>query len=128
MTDDEEFEKMAEQMIKTFGSTVCSMPSAYTQMLLAIDFIFGDTVDIVIVGEKEAQDTKEMKNQIQSSFIPNKILLFHSKEQKIPEAKFLESHFENRTSIDNKATVYVCKNQTCQKPTTDVFELIEQIK
>lgn len=126
ITDNNRYMELGEEMLRAFGGEVNDNPYSYTQMLLAADFALGKSSEVVIIGDIKKEDTKIMLSKLRESFVPNKVLLFHSSEEKEPEAEFLSSHFENRASIDGKATAYVCINQACKSPTTNSDEMLKQ--
>jgi uncharacterized protein YyaL (SSP411 family) len=124
MTANPELEIKANQISHSFSSEVSSYPSANTQFLCALDFALGPTSEIVIVGNSRSDDTKEMLCDIHTAFLPQKILLFLPKEKKSPRIFDLVSFINNYKAIEGKATAYVCRQQTCKKPTTDRAEML----
>jgi uncharacterized protein YyaL (SSP411 family) len=123
MTSDPDLEKKADQISRSFSTDVSRYPSAYTQFLCALDFVLGPTSEIVIVGNPEREDTKNMLQDIHTAFLPQKVLLFVPDNKEIPGISHLAPFTKNYKAIDGKATAYVCFQQTCKKPTTDRKEL-----
>jgi uncharacterized protein YyaL (SSP411 family) len=46
-------------------------------------------------------------------------------EQESAEIEHIAPFTKNLTSIDGKATAYVCLNHTCKRPTTDTRTMLE---
>lgn len=109
MTADVELERKAARISQTFSGKVKQVPSAFTQLIAAIDFAICPSCEVVVVGSLQARDTKEMLAAIGRQFIPNKVVIFRpaGEESEIVQiAPFTRYH----ASIDGKATVYVCLN------------------
>jgi len=100
----------------------------HTQLLSAMLFAFGPASEVVIVGDPEAADTIAMLEVLNLNYNPNKVTLFRplgNQKQLITEiAEFTAS----QTSIEGKATAYVCKNYTCSAPTTDINKMLTLLK
>jgi uncharacterized protein YyaL (SSP411 family) len=127
MTSNPELEEKAAQTGRIYSRDVELSPSAFTQMMAAVDFGIGPSYEVVVVGATEANDTKAMLKTLQNEFSPNKVVLFIPTD-KDPSAIFQMAPFTSRmTSIQNKATAYVCQNFTCQQPTTDIDTMLRSI-
>lgn len=127
MTGNRDPGKIAEQLIKTFGETINQYPSGYTQFLCALDFALGPTKEIVIAGEPDLDDTKQILLEIRKRFLPGKVILLHpAKDRSIEEiAEFVRE----QKPLDNKVTVYICVNYACKVPTNDkdkILQLLEE--
>ena len=126
MTGNLDLEKIAEQIIKTFGETINQHPSGYTQFMCALDFALGPTREIVIAGEPDQKDTKQILQEIGKRFLPRKVLLLHpSKDRSIEKiAQFIKEQL----SIEGKATAYICENYACNAPTNDINKIIQLLE
>jgi len=92
-------------------------------MLTALNFCLGPTQEIVIAGDTDASDTKQMINLIHSKFLPNAVVLLHEQGQKGSAIERIIPFVKNQTAIDGKATTYVCENYVCKRPVNSVGEL-----
>jgi hypothetical protein len=93
--------------------------------MVALDFMLGPSYEIVIVGDINKKDTKEMINALRKKFIPNKVVILKPKESKSPDITNIAEFTKFQKRIKGKATVYVCSNYQCKKPTTRVNEMLE---
>ena len=118
-----EFEDKAWQITKTFADNVRQIPMAYTQLLSALDFGFGPSIEVVIAGKSSSRDTQAMVNAVRRQFSPNKVLLFVPGEILSPGITRIAKFTKYQTSIDGKATAYVCRDYVCSAPTTDVTRI-----
>ncbi len=124
LTLEEEWEKKALKLFDAFSSDVAQVPSGYTQMLMALDFVLGPSQEMIIVGRSSDKATQEMVRAIFGSFLPNKVVAFcpqsHQDAQSVYE---LIPFVKNQKAIDGKPTVYVCENYVCKLPVNDLNEL-----
>jgi len=125
ITANSDLEDKANKIMIAFSKDVKSVPSGYTQMMVGLDFGIGPSYEIVIVGNPEAKDTKEMLNSLRKHFIPNKVVLLRPSDQEAPDIIRLAKFTEYQSSFDGKATAYVCLDYACKMPTTDTEEMLK---
>ncbi len=115
ITENHKLEDYANRLIKAFSENVKSAPIAYTQFLCGLDYVFGPSLEIVVIGDRNTDDTKIMLKTIRNQFTPNTIILLNPEGKDFPK-------------IDGKATVYICQNYSCKSPITDMTTLIEALR
>ena len=125
MTANADFEEKAAKIGSAFSSTVTQMPAAYTQLMVALDFALGSSYEIVIVGDPQGKDTVNILKTLRAQFLPNKVVLFRPCGGDSPDISHIAEFTKNLSSIDGKATVYVCTNYTCKMPTTDISKMLD---
>jgi uncharacterized protein YyaL (SSP411 family) len=125
MTDSLKFEKMAMQIVKAAAQHIQLTPSAHTFLLSALNFVWGPSHEVVIVGDPAAEDTHTMIDAVRAPYVPNKVVLF--KPDHPSDITSLCPFFSDMTTLDGNPTGYVCTNQSCQTPTTNISTLLEQI-
>ncbi len=124
LTAKPEFEELAAKISKAFSTQILQMVSAYSQMMIAVDYAVGPSFEIVIVGEFETADTQMMLKTLRSRFNPNQVIIFISEKQKKPILELAPFTFAYST-IEGKATAYVCVNHICQLPTTEIKQMLK---
>lgn len=124
MTATPDLEEKAARISSAFSGNVKQSPSAYTQLMVALDFAIGPCYEVVITGNSEAEDTKAMVKVLRTRFLPNKVILFNPDEQRSPEMAQLAEFTKNQSSIEGRATAYVCINHNCKLPTTDINKML----
>ena len=77
---------------------------------------------IIIAGDRDSQDTKDLLKCVHSHYMPNKVLMLCDGKQDGFLASKL-SVFKTLERKDGKATAYVCENYTCSLPVNSVDEL-----
>jgi uncharacterized protein YyaL (SSP411 family) len=125
MTANSELEGKAAKIGHAFSGSVKQLPSAHTQLMVALDFGIGPCYEVVIAGNAQAEDTKAMVKALRTRFLPTKVVLLNPSEQKSPKIAQLAEFTKNQSSIGGKATAYVCLNYNCKLPTTDINKMLE---
>jgi len=127
MTANSNLEQKAASIGRAFFENVRQSPSAYAQLMIAVDFAVGPSYEVVISGDSQAEDTKEMLRAIGRTFIPNKVVIFLPIEPDFSEIKGIVPFTAHLTTIDNKATAYVCTNYNCKLPTTNIDAMLSLV-
>ena len=125
ITADTDLEDKANKIMLAFSKDVKSVPSGYTQMMVALDFGISPSYEIVIAGNPQAKDTKEMLKSLRKHFIPNKVVLLRPSDQEEPDIIRIARFTEYQSSLDGKATAYVCLDYACKMPVTDAEEMLK---
>lgn len=128
MTGRTELEERAWRMAKAFGTLLRQSPSAFTQWMISLDFAFGPASEVVIAGEPEAADTRELLRALRGTFIPNKVVLMRPAEARGAEISRLAPFVESMNGVPGKATAYVCHNFRCDRPTDDPQEMLNLLR
>jgi uncharacterized protein YyaL (SSP411 family) len=127
LTADPQLDSLAEEVISAFAGEIGPSPSAFTQMMIAVDFATGPSYEVVLAAEPDAADTKAMLRPLYSKFIPNKVVVLRPSNEQSPEIVKLAEYTNDQGSIDGRATAYVCRNYACQLPTTDPAVMLSQL-
>jgi len=118
-----DLEEKAQRTIEAFSGKISQHPEAYTQLLCGLDFAFGPAREVVIVGRRDAPDTRAMFDLLGRVFIPNAVVLFRPVEESHSEIAKLAPYTETMAMLAGRATAYVCSNYSCERPTTNPEEL-----
>jgi uncharacterized protein YyaL (SSP411 family) len=125
MTATSDLEEKAARIGSAFSGSVKQLPSAHTQLMVALDFGIGPCYEVVIAGKLQAGDTKAMVRALRAHFLPNKVVLLNPGELESSEIAKLAEFTKNQSSIGGRATAYVCMNHNCKLPTTDINKMLE---
>ncbi|MFV1883589.1 MAG: thioredoxin domain-containing protein [Balneola sp.] len=119
-TGDSELEEKANEIGKCFSSDLIRSGSSSTMSMMALQFLFNDPKEIVIAeGDNE---TSEIARHFRHVFDPNKVLLFRPWEMN-SEIFEITPFLKEQIAINQKTTIYVCRNYSCEKPVFDVTQL-----
>lgn len=124
LTFDQKLENKARDTIDAFSTQIARYPSSFPQMLIALDFAFGPSREIVIAGESDDAGTRKMIGAVYDRFLPNKVVALHpEKGESVQKIEELSPFVKGQTALGGKPTAYVCKNYVCNFPTTDIAKL-----
>jgi uncharacterized protein YyaL (SSP411 family) len=118
-TDRAEWRDKAQKTLSAFAARLQSDPEAVPALVSALDFRLAQTKQILIAGDPTSQDTRELLRQVNTRFLPNKILLLAdggAGQQQL--ARWL-AFVAGAHRMKDRATAYVCENYVCKLPTTD---------
>jgi uncharacterized protein YyaL (SSP411 family) len=112
----------AEELGLAFKNFIDRAPTGFAQFLCGLQFYLNDSIEIIIVGEKESEKTKEILKVINSHFIPNKVVMLIDSENK-NEINKIAPFTKDYSTPKGETTAYVCKNYVCNLPTSDLEKL-----
>ena len=124
---DNTYEDHAIAIGRVFSDEIKRSPSAFSMMLLALDFAIGPSFEIVVAGNPENEDTRNMIQQLRSKFIPRKVVLLRGTEDQSRAVTELAPFTKFHEPVGGKATAHVCIDHNCKLPTTDLKRMMELI-
>jgi uncharacterized protein YyaL (SSP411 family) len=127
ITADPDLEQKASGINQAFSENVKRSPSAYTQLLVALDFAVGPSYEVVVAGTPQAFDTKKMLQAINQKFIPNKIVIFLPAGPDLSRILQIVPFARYQSTIDGKSIAYICVNYGCKLPTTDINTMLASL-
>ncbi len=128
------FEEMADRTGAAFGGKINQWPHIYTHLLTALDSATLPSREVVVVGGRDAPDTKAMLSALAKSYFPNVVVLFKPVNGSSrtgadrPDIVRIAPHVREHTAIDGRATAYVCTDFACAEPTTDPGRMLEILR
>ena len=120
ITGNDDYRGRAEQVLRSYYEAMASQPFGFAHMLCALDLYMNPPKEIVVVGEANDPQTKELVRQVQAFYLPNKTLLLTSPKMPL---EIISPLLQGKSQVDGKPTVYVCHNFTCSAPVTSWVEL-----
>jgi uncharacterized protein YyaL (SSP411 family) len=118
MTDRQDFRASAARALEAFGSRMVAAPVGIPQMLVAYEFSISKPKQIILVGERDAPDTRRILAVLHARFDPHRIVLLVNGESRAALARYLPT-VADMTAIGGQATVYVCEDYVCKLPSTE---------
>ncbi len=94
-------------------------PSGFTHLLTAAAFAVGPSQEIVVAGDREGGDTRQLLSALRSVYAPFALTVLRAPGAGSAPITDLVPFTAEQTSRDGQATAYVCENHACQAPTTD---------
>jgi uncharacterized protein YyaL (SSP411 family) len=117
LTGDAKYGELANQIIRVFSEDVKRAPVAHTFMLLGVDFNLGPAYNVILVGDPQEESMQKMLNVLKSVYLPNKAV-------SLQQSNKADLGYEK---IEDKATAYVCRGQTCMPPTNNIEKMREYL-
>ncbi len=125
MLGDSEFEDYANAIGRSFSADINSAHSAFSMMLVALDFALGPSFEIVIAGKPEHEDMLLMLDAIRKRFLPRKIVLLRGTESQSQLLDKLAPFTKYHLPLHDKATAHVCIDHSCKLPTNSVEQMLK---
>jgi hypothetical protein len=125
ITGDAEVEKQANEIYRAFLAQADAMPTAFSQFLCGLDFAIGPSSEVIIAGDMDKPDTRELLFVLRKHFAPNKIVILTPEQSAKPDIETIAPFVRSHSGINGRATAYVCTNYTCALPTNDPQKMLE---
>ena len=127
ITDNDKWIARAGATIEAFGGRLNEYPPILPQMLVAHEFYGSKPRQFVIAGKLGRPDTEIMLAMIRKRFLPGKIVLLADDGAGQEFLGQFQPILAEMTTQENKTTVYLCENFSCQLPTSDLAELAKRL-
>jgi uncharacterized protein YyaL (SSP411 family) len=125
LTLDPSYIKRAEKGFAAFSAIMEANPSAFGEMLLALDDFLHPPRQVIVVTP-EGADAGSLTDRLRSVFLPGSLVMIVSESSAVQLSRRLPL-FKEKNAAGGKATAYVCQNGTCQLPATTVEALMQQL-
>jgi uncharacterized protein len=117
--DNKEWYDKAYTSVLAFSGKIIKMPYAMPQMLIALESVLYKPKQIIIAGKSAEETTYRMLQEVNSRFIPSRILI-----QVEPEKAKESMTFASQIVLNEpKTTAYVCENFACRLPVSTPADL-----
>ena len=113
--DKEEYYEKSKNMSLSVTQEFEAYPSGYSNWFDLIYNLKSNYYEVAVVGENALEKVK----QINSKYIPNKLIIGSTSENNLP---LLKNRF-----IKDKTLIYVCVNKACKMPTESIEESVSLI-
>jgi hypothetical protein len=124
ITGRQDLEQKAIGVARAFARNIGQIPSAYSQLMVALEFLAGPPFEIVVAGKPGAQDTQEMLDAARRAFLPNRVLLFRPQGAGSAAVAAIAPYTKDMKADGGRATAYVCRDFACSKPVHAVDEMM----
>ncbi|MBA4406900.1 thioredoxin domain-containing protein [bacterium] len=125
ITADSKYEDLAGKLFDSTSQYMMQSPQAFTQLLCAFDFAKGPSYEVIVAGDLSKKETQAVITKLTKPFIPNKVIILADSTNADGNLPF--RYLKSYSAIDSRPTIYVCKNFTCNLPTTDIDEALHQL-
>jgi hypothetical protein len=128
MTGDSNWAECAESTLRAFSQDMERVPSGYTAMILGFLYDAYGSKEMVVVGNSNQNETKNILKTLQSLYVPQRVMIFKDTNKWRNPLSKIASWTENHSMKNNKPTIYICEDFACRLPTTSIEKAIELIQ
>jgi uncharacterized protein YyaL (SSP411 family) len=128
ITGRNDFRNSAEKLLAAFATRLSTVPMAIPQMLAACEFRLSGPRQIIVAGEPNAADTRELLRTVHARFLPNRIVLLLDSDQTRAALAQGAPAVAAMHKLDGRAAAYVCRNFACQLPVSEAQALVELLQ
>ncbi len=123
LTGNEKYLDAATQTVEAAADLVKRYPSATAQTLLAVDLLVGPTYEMVLATDLKDEESRKVLAELQSRFLPNKVLAMANEESLRVVAELLRG----KEMLGAAPTLYICEGFTCQAPAQGKVEILHTL-
>nr|MBA4159824.1 thioredoxin domain-containing protein [Gemmatimonadota bacterium] len=120
------YARIATRVLEGMGRLLTEIPAGFGRLLAALDFHLATPREVVVVGTREAEDTRALLNVLARHYLPNTVLAF-AEPDSVAGAAELIPLLVGRGMVDGQATAYVCERYACRIPVTDAAGLEREL-
>jgi uncharacterized protein YyaL (SSP411 family) len=106
--------------VAALGELPAKHPTGFAHWLCASDLVLSDPLEVAIIGQSEAADTRQLLDVIFQRYRPNLVVAAGLEEARVPL-------LAGRPQINGQATAYVCRQFVCQSPVSDPSALEDML-
>lgn len=116
ITADGDHKEKAERTLLYFAGKLAKYPYTMPEMLVGMEWHHYAPTEIVFVGNVRGEMYEGMRKELAKYYVPRKVLVSSISNAANDFVKSLPKK-------DEKLTIYLCTNQTCELPITEISEL-----
>lgn len=120
LAGEEKYEKFAVTILRLVAPQIRRYAPGFGRALSALEFYLNPTKEVVIVGEKGS----ELEREIWRVYLPNKVVVLSENPEK--EAELIPL-LQDKKTVGENPTGYVCENFVCQRPVTAPKQLRKEL-
>jgi uncharacterized protein YyaL (SSP411 family) len=127
LTGDQDYEAAGLSALRLVRDAMAGAPTAFGHALSALDLHVGPALEVAIVGDPSASDTRMLIEEVTGrTFRPNVVLAVAQPGDE--QAQETIPLLLGRDARDGAATAYVCQGFVCRLPVTEVDALRVQLE
>ncbi|HEY8476408.1 MAG TPA: thioredoxin domain-containing protein [Chloroflexota bacterium] len=111
------YRRRAVAVLRQLRDLMASHPTAFGHALGALDTYLGEPIEIAVVGEPDAPETRALLAPVHRAYLPNRVVAVAARpDEAVAHGVRL---LEGRVSQSGRATAYLCRQYVCQAPAVD---------
>jgi uncharacterized protein YyaL (SSP411 family) len=113
-TNDLRYVDIAHQALAQMQPVISQYPLGFGQWLQALSYALSKPREIAIIGDPDSADTQALLRVVRDGYRPFQVVALGGPTAHSPAIPLLK----DRGLVEEHAAAYVCRNLTCQAPTT----------
>jgi uncharacterized protein YyaL (SSP411 family) len=123
LTGERRWQEAGEAAIRAVGTVMGEAPTAFAELLGALERLIGPTVEIAVVGDPADAAMAELTGEVRRRFMPTAVAVAAAPGTGAELTPLLA----DRPLVDGRPTAYVCQHFACRQPVTDAAALAAQL-
>ncbi len=121
LTGDDAAARAAGQAIASAAGALTRMPRAVPMMLSVLSSFHAGFTQVVIAGPRGRDDTRALQDVVAGAYLPASVTVPFDTEADQPDDALVAAlpWLQPLQLVDGRATAYVCRGFTCDRPVTD---------
>jgi len=120
-----EYTERATAALSALRDAMARYPSAFGELLQALDFHLSEPLEVAVVGDPADARTRALLREVHRRFLPSKVLAGCRPDD--PRATAISPLLAGRGPVSGQPAVYLCRNYTCRAPVTDAADLAREL-
>jgi len=118
LTGRSDYDAAVSRLLEGTGGRVRAAPAAHTALLQVVDRLIGDSLQIVVVGERQDPTVQQMLDLIGARFLPRVAVLLKpiGDEDACLKLARIAPFTESMTAAAGAGTAYICRGHACDRP------------
>ena len=127
-TTNDSYRKRADNAFKAFHKNLTQIPTALSEMVLAVDFYLDKPKELVIVAPKnERSKAAPFMKEFRRLYLPNTVLMVVTEGDELEEHAKTIPLVRGKRALKGNVTAYVCEKGVCKFPARDPKTFSKQI-
>jgi len=122
LTGNTKYGKQAHQLGELFGPLSERSPAGYSMALQAVQFVHANPKEIVIVKGGNLEAAEQITAKLKTWYMPFTTRIVKTADNQ-KEIEKLSPFTAAQKTINNRTTIYVCENFSCEAPVQDLSGL-----
>ncbi|MDH3520199.1 MAG: thioredoxin domain-containing protein [Myxococcales bacterium] len=127
-TSEDAYAERAVRLFAALHAQIEQSPTAFGEMLLAIDFWLEGGKEVLLVRPHPDSDATPMLDVLRTTYLPNRIFALVAEGAQLEAHAALTPLLHDKRALDGKVTAYVCEDRMCRFPTSDPAVFGEQLR
>ncbi|MDH7508651.1 MAG: thioredoxin domain-containing protein [Methanomassiliicoccales archaeon] len=129
LLDNEMYMELARRTISAFSPQVLSAPDGFPMMLTALELLLGPRFRVMVVkSENDVIQSEKIISVLRRKYPPNIDILYCDLQSPFfTELSEIAPAVRDAIMLDRKTKVYVCSEESCFEPTTDLNAVIDLV-